>query len=118
MGAVPIGFPSSSLQLSTTPGDVLYTCPPGTHAHLGKLSGLDTSDSGSTVTYHLVRSGGSIAANNQIVKAAPIPRTTTAPTGIEHYVPEGLVLNPGDFIQGFAANASRITPMGSVTEYF
>ena len=29
----------------------------------------------------------------------------------------GKILQPGDFIQAFASNASAITPMGSVVEF-
>ena len=117
MGAYPIGFPSASLQLATTPGDVLYTCPAGAHARLDKLTFLNTTSTGRTVTVHVVRSGGSIADNNQVVSAASVPAEGTAPDGKEAYIPEGLVLNPGDFVQAFASAGSAITPMGAVTEF-
>ena len=118
MGTVPIGFPSSSLQLATTPGDVIYTCPAGAHAVIAALKFLNTTGTGRTVTVHVVRSGGSIADNNQVVSAAPVPAETTAPFGVNDYSDQAITLNPGDFIQAFASAAAAITPMGSVTEYF
>lgn len=119
MSTSPIGFPSASLQLATTPGDVLYTCPAGTtRAIITKLIFLNTTATARTVTVHVVRSGGSIADNNQVVSAMTVPVETVAPQGVECYGVEGIVLNPGDFIQAFASAGSAITPMGSVTEVY
>ena len=110
-------FPAASLQLATTPGDVLYTCPAGTRAEVTMCSCLDTTATARTTSWHIVRSGGSIADNNQVISAKTIPAETTRPEGeiLDRMI--GQVLNPGDFIQAFASAATAITPMGAVTEY-
>lgn len=110
-------FPTASLQLATTPGDVLYTCPAGTRAEITMMSVLNTTSTTRAITVHIVRSGGSIADNNQVVSAKAIAAEGTRPEGeiLDRMI--GQVLNPGDFIQAFAAAATALTPMGAVTEY-
>ena len=117
MGAYRQTFPTASIQLATTPGDVLYTCPAGTKAQIQKLTFLNTTATARTVTVHIVRSGGAIGVTNQVWIAATVPLNTTAPRGVECFEAEGQVLNPGDFIQAFASAATAITPMGSVVEF-
>ena len=116
MGVYLIGFPSASLQLATTPGDVLYTCPAATHTRLDSLLVINSNAATRTITAYLVRSGGSIGNNNLIINAASVPGAATAPDGRRFYFPEGLVLNPGDFIQAFASAATSLSPSGGVTE--
>ena len=117
MGAVPIGFPATAIQLATTPGDVLYTCPASVHARIDDLSFKNTSATDRTVTVYIVRSGGTIGVTYELWNAAAVPKTATAPKGVVCYEAIGLVLNPGDFIQAFGSAGSAITPMGSVTEF-
>ena len=117
MGAFLKGIPETSLQLATTPGDVLYTCPLGVHARIDDLSFKNTTATDRTVTVYIVRSGGAIGVTNELWNAASIPKTATAPKGVICYEAIGLYLNPGDFIQAFASSGSALTPMGSVTEF-
>lgn len=117
MAAYLQGIPAVAIQLATTPGDVLYTCPPGVHARIDDLSFLNTTGTDRTATVHVVRSGDTIAAKNKVWDAAPIPKNTTAPKGVICYEAIGLVLNPGDFIQAFASAATAITPIGAITEF-
>lgn len=117
MGAYLKGIPETSIQLATTPGDVLYTCPAGVHARIDDLSFKNTSTTDYTITLYIVRSGGTIGVTNEVWKAASIPKTATAPKGVICYEAIGKILQPGDFIQAFASNASAITPMGSVVEF-
>ena len=113
----PVTFPATSLQLATTPGNVLYTCPDGVHARVDDCSDLNTSVTDRTVTYHIVLSGGSIADNNKVVGAAAAKKLADAPQGAIRYTMLGKVLHPGDFIQAFASAASAVTPKGAVTEF-
>ena len=108
------GFPATSLQLATTPGDVLFTCPTGMTATVEDCSDLNTTATDRTATYHIVRSGGSIADNNQVVSAAAAPKEATAPQGTIRYSMIGKTLNAGDFIQAFASAGSALTPMGTI----
>ena len=119
MGAFPVTFPAASVQLATTPGTDLYTCPSGTRARIIKLTVLNTTGTARTVTIHIARGGAANADNNQIVSAAPVPIETTAPHGIEIYAAEGQVLNPGDILRAFSDGASgtALTAMGSVVEF-
>ena|SRR3990167_10059642 len=119
MPANIVTFPSASIQLATTPGTDLYTCPAGTRARIDKLVILNTTATGYTVTVHIARAGAANADNNQIVSAAPIPIETTAPNGVELYGVEGQVLNPTDVLRAFSSGASgaALTAMGSVTEF-
>lgn len=117
MGANKATFPTASLQLATTPGDVLYTCPARTRAEITMMSVLNTTGTSRTVTVHIVRSGGSIADNNQVVSAAAVAAEGTRPQGEILWPVIGQVLNEGDFIQAFASAATALTPMGAVTEY-
>lgn len=117
MGATVVTFPSASLQLAVTPGDILYTCPTGTRARITKLTFLNTTAIQQTVGVHIVRSGGAIGVTNQVWIAVPVPLNTSAPRGVECFEAEGQVLNPGDFLRCFASLAASITPMGSVVEF-
>ena len=108
------GFPAASLQLATTPGDVLFTCPAGFTATIEDYSDLNTTATDCTTTAHIVRSGGSIADNNQVLSASAAPKETTAPSGSIRYPMIGKTMNPGDFIQSFASAGSAVTPMGTV----
>lgn len=116
MAVIRVGIPATSLQLTTTPGDVVYTCPAGKQATIIDLSELNTTATDRTVTWHIVRSGGSIADNNQVVSAAPVSKETVRPRGEIEYAMIGKTLNPGDFIQGFGSAASALTPMGTIEE--
>lgn len=107
-------FPAVSVQLSTTPGNVLYTCPAGFRAIIEDNSDLNTSAIDRTVTYHIVRSGDSIAANNKVCDAAAAPKVTTAPSGTPRWTVIGKSLNAGDVLQAFASAGSAITPMGTM----
>lgn len=116
MGVYRQGIPSTAIQLATTPGNVLYTCPVGTRAQVIALEFLNTSSGAVTVTVHICRSGDTIAAKNQIWNANTIPATATAPRATPCYEAQ-VILNPGDFIQAFASAGTAITPMGGVVEY-
>ena len=117
MPANVVPFPTASAHLATTPGTDLYTCPAGTRARIDKLTFLNTTGTGRTVTVHIARAGAVNADNNQIWSAVPVPIETTAPRGVECYEAEGQVLNPTDVLRAFADAATAITPMGSVTEF-
>ena len=117
MGAYLKGIPEASIQLAVSPGDVLYTCPAGVHGRIDDLSFKNTSTADETVTVYIVRSGGSVGVTNELWKAAPIPKTATAPKGVVCYEAIGKILNPGDFLKAFASTGSALTPMGSVVEF-
>lgn len=117
MGAYLLGIPETAIQLATTPGDVLYTCPAGVRARIDDLSFLNTTATDRTVTVHVVRSGDVIAAKNKVWDAAPVLKNTIATKGVICYEAIGKVLNPGDFLQCFASAATAITPEGSITEF-
>ena len=117
MAATVITFPAASIQLATTPGDTLYTCPLATRARITMLSFLNTTANPRTVSVHLVRSGGAIGVTNQVWNAAAVPATATQPKGVVCYEAINQVLNPGDFIKVFADAGTAITPVGSVVEF-
>lgn len=114
MGVYRQGFPAASLQLATTPGNVLFTCPAGMTATIEDLSHKNTTTGDETVTVYIVRSGGAIGVTNEVMFGAPIPKRVTAPRGVIEYTMIGKTLNPGDFIQEFASAGAAITPMGTV----
>src|SRR3990167_2765008 len=117
MPANIVTFPTASLQLATTPGSDLYTCPAGTRARIYKLIFGNTTGTGRTVSVHIARAGAANADNNIVWNAVPVPIETTAPRGVECYEAEGQVLNPTDVLRAFSDAATAITPMGSVTEF-
>lgn len=112
----PIGFPTTAIQLATTPGDVLYTQGGGS-GMIVDMSFKNTTTSDATVTAYLVRSGGSIGVTYELMFAASVPKRATAPNGVPATPFIGKVLNAGDFIQVFASAGATITPMGSVQPY-
>lgn len=114
MGVYREGFPAASIQLSTTPGNVLYACPAGCVATIEDLSHKNSTSTDRTVTAYIVRSGGSIGVTNLVIDAGAVPKTATAPRGVIEYAMIGKTLNAGDFIQEFASAGSAITPMGTV----
>ena len=111
-------FPAASVQLSTTPGNTLYTCPAGARAQIQNFMVLNTTATDRALTVHVVRSGDSIADNNQVVSAMTIPKKTTAPAGIPISNLLGMWLNAGDTIQAFSSAGTALTPFGGVMEYF
>ena len=114
-----ITFPTASVQLATTPGTDLYTCPAATRAQIRKLVVLNTTGTARTVTVHIARGGAANADNNQIVSAAAVPIETTAPQGVELFGVEGQLLNPTDVLRAFSDGASgaALTAMGCVVEF-
>ena len=119
MGAFVVTFPTATIQLATTPGTDLYTCPAGVRARITKLTVLNTTATARTVTIHLARAAEANADKNQIVSAEPVPIETTAPMGVEIFCAEGQVLNPTDVLRALSDGASgaALTAFGSVVEF-
>lgn len=86
-------------QLSTTPGDTIYTCPDNKTAEVRFVNCTNESNSSARVTIHVVQSGGSLADSNIYTDAKFIG------TGKTDFLPEiaGLILSAGDFIIAFGS---------------
>ncbi|CAB3731146.1 hypothetical protein [Paraburkholderia rhynchosiae] len=86
-----------------------YTCPVNTTAVVKRAVFTNTSASAVTITANVVRSGGSVAASNQIITSQPIAPQST------YVSPElaGLTLSAGDAIHAVASANSVVNFMAS-----
>lgn len=89
-----------------------YTAPGLTKTVIKKVTATNTTSSAQTVTLYLIPSGGTAGAAN----TNTIVQTIPANSGLELYLAENHVLEPGDFIQALASATASITLMASGIE--
>lgn len=86
-----------------------YTSPATTTTTVTRCVFTNVDTVQRTLTVNVVRSGGGVAATNEMVAAYPIS------PGEAYVAPElaGLILGPGDFISAKASAANAINAVGS-----
>ena len=91
-------------QLLTGSAATLFTASAKTNVQISKVTIANPTGTPYTYTLYVVPSGGSAGASNTITSAQSVAAGTTYN---DPNVP-GLVLNPGDFISGFASTTSEL----------
>lgn len=82
-----------------------YTVGTNLRAVLTQVTLTNTTTTARTVDLHLIPSGGTASASNQILSDFPVPANSTKAV----FVAVGHVMHTGDFIQAACDSASAVT---------
>ena len=96
-------YEKASLTLSAA-AQTLYTVPSGVDTAIVMFGVCNNVTTDTTLTLHVVDSGGSVAATNQYITTQTVASATPNPLDAI----TGMVLETGDFISALAADADRL----------